>query len=130
MLFILILVRHLTVLYFLGYYLICKTVVSLVNNSHGYQFGFIYHMVDRNVLFKRKFSSVRDDISEGSVFVPILFPTNDDDISIFSGNTTVKLFTDDIKLYCIYNAIENCLIYSSLLINLSTVLNCDKSKST
>jgi len=46
--YILILVRHMTVLYFLSCYLNYKTVVSLVNYLLGY---LVLYMIDHNVLF-------------------------------------------------------------------------------
>jgi hypothetical protein len=68
--------------------------------------GFIHGRTQRVVL-ENCFSSVSDVISgvpQGSVLGPILFLIFINDVvSICCGNTTVKLFADDLKLYSIYN---------------------------
>ena len=63
------------------------------------------------VVLENCFSSVSDVISgvpQGSVLGPILFLIFINDvISVCSGNATVKLFADDLKLYSVYNATDN-----------------------
>ena len=63
------------------------------------------------VVLENCFSSVSEVISgvpQGSVLGPILFLIFINDvISVCSGNVTVKLFADDLKLYSVYNATDN-----------------------
>jgi hypothetical protein len=63
------------------------------------------------VVLENCFSTMSDIISgvpQGSVLGPILFLIFINDvISICCGNTTVKLFADDLKLYSVYNNMDN-----------------------
>jgi len=91
------------------------------------------HARSQCVVLENCFSAESDVLSgvpHGSDLGPILFLIFINDvISICSGNTTVKLFADDLELFSVYSASDN----SSNLrqsINLLTGLNCGNSKST
>jgi ribonucleases P/MRP protein subunit RPP40 len=63
----------------------------------------------RHVVLENCLSSIADVISgvpQGSVLGPILFVIfiSNDVVSTCLGNTTVKLFADDLKLYSIFNS--------------------------
>ena len=91
--------------------LVCKLKnCGISGNLLAWLSSFI-HGRSQCVVLENCFSSVSDVISgvpQGSVLGPVMFLIIVNDVtSICSGNTTVKLFADDLKLYSVYNIGDN-----------------------
>ena len=60
------------------------------------------------VMSHQHIAYVISGVSQGSVLWPIVFLVFINDVaSISCGETTVKLFADDLKLYSVYNGTDN-----------------------
>lgn len=91
--------------------LVCKLqTYGICGKLLAWLSGFI-HGRSQCVVLENYLSTVADVISgvpQGSVLGPILFLVFINDvISIRCGDTTVKLFADDLKLYSVYNTTDN-----------------------